>query len=1407
MGFRYLLVFAVFFFSLTFSYAQVKDAVNHYKAQEYAQAIPLYKKVVKHASKSAYLFDLADCYFHLKDYKNAELFFERYIRESERDTIEVLSYDTVMVESADGKTFNSRIDTKKTIEYHPKKTIAYLWYGEAIMSNNNYDKAKEQFKIYQRINPSDGRGKLFAKACDDVKIWTSLPNRFNVYPITTVNSKFSDFAAVDFKSGMVFISDRKEDLINETYSGYTHTPYLGMMYVRHKNMSDSLAYGSAYSFLEKYKGDYHTGPVCFSKNFDELYMSRVDEFKGKISNNQLHRPKLYHAVMKGNSWSGFEPFAYNNDAYSVSHPSLSEDGQLLFFSSDMPGGQGGSDIWFCKMEGTVWGKPVNAGPEVNTNGNESFPFIANNGTLYFASDAHEGIGGMDIFSSAFISGSFTEPINLKGAINSQADDFGIFFKPDNQTGYFASNRSGGKGADDIYGFRINPNVVNITGKILLTDNTGDGAESVKIMLLTNEGTVLQTTTTDKSGFFKFENILSDQYYIVKVDDEDPVLKKQKKLFMADENNRIVKVTVVSKDGYFVFENLPPDLKQLDQLELVDEALRYLIVEGTVVPGSDTTKPMSNIRIQLLTDKKELMQSRITDDKGHFVFNNINPSQKYILSVDETDPALKKEQKIFIKDKSGKTILTIDKSAQGAFSYNLLTSDETTLALVNDEDVSLNKNFIGKLMNAEDNSPIPFVQVNLMNKKKELLQTVKTDVFGNFKFLNIVGNQDLDINTDPADPTLSKYNKIKITDTKGHVLFYAERKKDGFSFQLLQSDQTILSLVEETDNSTVNHTLTGKMVAGDDTDRAIANAKVNVLDKDGKIIGTTTTDANGNFVFKNLDPDKEYIFAIDETDPAITSLNRVVLKNKAGKEIYASKKDEKGAFKFEILSSDYAGLSVEDAQDLSLRYTLTGVMLAGDGDNQPIANANVNVYNEQGALVGKTTTDSGGKFKFLNLKADEKYTLGMDADDPSLKKYNNIILTDKNGKILVTSRKDAKAGFEFKLLSADNNTLSLLEEQDVAQLSKELKGFLFDETSNAPIANAKIKLIDKKTNTEKSSSQTEKDGRFVFKNLLSTEDYLISLDVSDPALTKFTTVVIKDSEGKIILKSTRDERYGFQFAVLSSDATLLSIIEEEDTRLKMNITGRLLAEDIKALPISNASVILLDNSGNRIQTTITDNDGNFTFRKLYADENYLVTVDENDKEIKKHRAIILADAKGRIIKRIVSDKDGFFKFEILQTEQYRLGTTGEEDVYLAIKMNKSSKGKSSAGLSASEIFDRIYYEYAMCSLNESSVRKVDKLVKLMKEDKLMSIEINGYADSRGKAEYNYVLSRMRRDVVVNYMVSKGINKNRIQGKAYGETNLANGCMDGTQCTEEQHAENRRADMMVPAVVPQQKGSGY
>ncbi|ACU61087.1 PD40 domain-containing protein [Chitinophaga pinensis] len=467
---RYMRLLTVLFLSLIFfkGYGQLKNAERAYDGMRYTEAIGYYQESMKRDSLSAAsIAKLADSYDKTQQYTKALYWYDKLLTTRVADT-------------------------------------AYRYrYGQLLAMDGQYKAAATQFKWVNSVKPDPQlestvglyEGGLNALLADSVNWQTALLN---------INSGYADFCPVTYGAGLVFVSDRPRNKVFRQTNAWTGGDFLTLYRVvdtarvkdaglRTKELEQVLSYASKdlrnvdsrtesswdskkvstnpqatfvavpnqlsremiTPFNTKLNKRYHEGPVSFSRNWDSIIVTYNEPSKGK---GDISRLRLQTYVMRYGDWIPQPAFPHNNKDYNVGQPALHPNGDVLFFTSDMPGGVGGKDIYYCRKSGNSWGPPMNAGPLINTSGNEMFPYIDPAGRLYFSSDKWPGLGGLDIFSVTLDSAykPLSAPRNEGVPFNSSKNDFGMLMEANGNKGYFSSDR---RGNDDIYIFwRIYPSM-------------------------------------------------------------------------------------------------------------------------------------------------------------------------------------------------------------------------------------------------------------------------------------------------------------------------------------------------------------------------------------------------------------------------------------------------------------------------------------------------------------------------------------------------------------------------------------------------------------------------------------------------------------------------------------------------------------------------------------------------------------------------------------------------------------------------------------------------------------------------------------------------------------------------------------------------------------------------------------
>jgi outer membrane protein OmpA-like peptidoglycan-associated protein len=296
-------------------------------------------------------------------------------------------------------------------------------------------------------------GKLLAQRNGKVLNDSQWLQQINIVNATAVNTPSIEFSPAFYRNGIVFVSSRiKSGPIDEKL-GET---FFELFYA---DLDPNGLPIKPLPFSMELNSRFHEGPVAFNKKGNRIYFTRTNMHLGiaqsdkKGKKGKVHL-KIYEAVRGEYDWENVTELPFNSDKYSCMHPTLSPDGTRMFFSSDMPGGYGGRDLYVVEKQGNTWSKPINLGPDINTNKDEAFPFFHESGVLFFASDGHPGFGGLDIFMIDMSSRIWGVVTNLGKTINSAHDDLGFILNEEGTRGYFSSNRQGGLGKDDIYMFEL-----------------------------------------------------------------------------------------------------------------------------------------------------------------------------------------------------------------------------------------------------------------------------------------------------------------------------------------------------------------------------------------------------------------------------------------------------------------------------------------------------------------------------------------------------------------------------------------------------------------------------------------------------------------------------------------------------------------------------------------------------------------------------------------------------------------------------------------------------------------------------------------------------------------------------------------------------------------------------------------
>lgn len=624
-------------------YAQkdhTKAADNIFEIGEYYRSIDKYKKALSksrdNVKKNEINFKISMCYRLINDSRSAESWF------------------------------------KKTVKRKYPDPIAVLYFADALKMNEKYDDAIIEYENYKNLVPDDPRGEEGIQSCRTAIEWIANPERYIVENVKVFNSRLSDYsltyASEDYME--VYFTSAREGADGKKVHGVTGQ---GFADIFTSKLDRKGKWSEPTPLDEKINSQYDDGASFLIPGASNIYFTRC-----RFDKSENLGCQILTAQKSGKTWTDPTVIPLTADSLIAAHPSVSLDETKMLFTGNMPEGKGGKDIWMAERESTsaTWGKPVNMGNIINTSGDEMFPFFKNDSLIYFSSNGHPGMGGLDIFK-AFKSENKWVVENMKVPINSSADDFGIVFQPGKQElGYFTSSRLVGtsRRSDDIYSFVLPLKEFKIHG-LVINERTETYIDSADIKLIGSDGTNLEVKTA-KDGKYNFELNPDTDYILVAVKDGFLNAKARETTMGFDENKDFAVNLVLSPiENSIVLPNINYEFSKWD---LRPESLVELdkLVE--------TLNDNPNIRIEL---------SAHTDMRQGINFDNQELSQKraqsvvnYLISKDIASDRLEAvgyaarvPKEIDVRIEKEYDFLALGDTLNAAFINNLTNEEQAEIA--------------------------------------------------------------------------------------------------------------------------------------------------------------------------------------------------------------------------------------------------------------------------------------------------------------------------------------------------------------------------------------------------------------------------------------------------------------------------------------------------------------------------------------------------------------------------------------------------------------------------------------------------------------------------------------------------------------------------------------------------------
>ncbi len=1076
-------------------------------------------------------------------------------------------------------------------------------FADVRIANDDFSGAYLGLIEYMSSGGADGSIYFWLDKASYLLSWDTLGSKSSFQEISGINSIYNEYAPFVSGSDIFFVSDQLT--VQVLFPTAFTNQSLHLLYKSTPKRSGSLSMGRPNMLMKNREYYFHDGPMAYWEE-KGMYALSLREIEGIL--NEL-KVGIYFADLSG-SEDDLIPFKYNQ-GYNTGHPSYTPDGTRMYFASDRPGGFGEMDIWYSDWIDNEWKVPVNAGPNINTPGNEVFPSCEGTRLFYSSDRRDRGYGGLDLYYVSLLNDN-PSPYNLRAPINSAHDDFAITFR-DGQNGFFSSNRIGGQGGDDIYALEFIPQQEPLDSIRMAIEGTTD--QNLTFRIYDKQGAEVKGVDIDRYGVATVSGLQTREVYTLKA---DGIFDEENILVVYNDQGQPVRRFKPTEDA-FTFELLDAEKYTLGKEENVDNSQLFDLF-GEVKPEESTS--FDSVSVVLKDVNGESLEEVPTDVNGKFEFKGLTVGEDYGLETKGVSGA----HGIDILGKSGVPQESLDATSySNSFAYTRAIPQSAWML-----DAEIKVPIVYGMVPARDVPESSLVELYAFNDS--LIRTCPVDEDGFIELGAMVTGHPYELRF--PQEQFEKTDRLVILGGSGDTTQTVRpHSPTSYLFEYVnygvavdEEPEEIASILPIQPKKKEEFVYRGKIKGW----KSESLTSFLLTDDSATAFDSVLVRSNGSFTIKVREKGN-YDFRPVDQDLALADYSLSVY-DASGALVSQALFDGDG-FPINLLEDEEYAMAKQNASDPS-------TLLAFDGsfdDWQYQGTALYIIESTDGTAIDTVEVGTEGNFDLSNLSPG---TYSFYPADPRYTSEAGLEMVSKSGEQKLISDPDNNGKYRFELLSDEDYLLAKQKNSDSG-----LGLFSFGGSIEGLNNTQAIPLILTSVDSGKRDTVIISKGGVLSLNPSTPGSY--TLEATDKSLDLTNNKLILNTEsGVAAVDVLPDEDSVYRFQLLSDEEYLLAKQENADTGMGAFSFGG----SIEGMENAE-SLILTSLTTGKSETIVTDGDGAFSLESKSSGE-YKLEAQNKGLDLTNNKLVINTESGLKAV-TTYPDENSVYRFELLSDEEYLL----------------------------------------------------------------------------------------------------------------------------------------------------------